>query len=138
MVYFGNRLLGDIRVGKVDKSFIYTDLEIPSINIDSSSGLITASVYQTTSGYVYSSSTTNTYSLPTISAVTITPNDTTQTLAVAGDYAIGTLAVAPVPTEVQTVTAVGSYYATTGTYISSFNVDIPIYTGAIIEEGSNA
>lgn len=132
-VYFGSQRLGQIQTGVVDKSFTYTELGVPSISIDSS-GLITASVLQATSGYVYSSSTTNTYSLPTVSAVTVIPNDSLQTLAVSGNYALGTLAVAPVPTETRTVTYIGAYHATTGNYISSFNVDIPLYDGSMLLE----
>ena len=129
-VYFGNQLLAEMRVGAVDKSFAYTELNMPQISI-SPSGLITASVLQATSGYVYSSSTTSTYSLPTVSAVTVVPNNTTQTLAMSGAYTLGTIAVTPVPTESRTVTAVGAYSATTGTYITDFNVDIPVWNGAI-------
>ena len=130
-IYFGSQRLGSIQIGAVDKSFQYVDLSTPTIDVDSL-GVITASVLQATAGYVYSSATTSTYSLQTVPAVTVIPNSTTQTLAIGGKCTLGDLAVSPVPTEVQTVTYVGSYYATSGTYISSFNVDIPIYNGAII------
>ena len=124
-VYFGSTLLGSLQVGSVDKSFIYTELDTPDIALDASSGVITASVMQTSAGYVYQSATTSTYNLSTVSAIQAIPNDTTQTLAVSGKYTLGDLTVAPVPTEVQTVTYSGVYYPTSGNYISSFIVDIP-------------
>ena len=68
----------------------------PTMSLNTSSGVITASHQQTT-GYVTGSTTTNTFSLSTQAAKTVTPNETQQTAVAANKYTTGTVTVAAIP-----------------------------------------
>ena len=69
-----------------------TDIESPSISV-SSTGVITATTTQT-QGYVEAGSASNTYSLSTQGAKTITPSTSNQTAVSSGKYTTGTITVA--------------------------------------------
>ena len=98
----------------------------PSISINITNGLITATHQQTT-GYVTGGTTTKTSQLNTINGTTITPTSLEQTLVAANYYTLGALKVAAVPidTNFTTITSNGTYTAATGKYLTSVQVNVP-------------
>lgn len=98
----------------------------------STSGLITASG-TTTAGYVSNNPTNKTLQLTTKAGTTITPSNSQQTAISSGTYATGNIVVSAVPTETKTVSENGTVTPTSGKYLSSVTVNIPIqkyYTGS--------
>ena len=69
----------------------------PTVSLNSSTGVITASHTQT-AGYVSAGTLTSTLNLTTKAATTITPTTTTQTAVNQYVYTTGTITVAPMPT----------------------------------------
>lgn len=80
----------------VSKTVSTTAHPNPTISINTSTGVITASHTQT-AGYVSAGTTSSTFDLTTIAATTITPTTTTQTAVNANVYTTGTITVAPMP-----------------------------------------
>ena len=68
----------------------------PTVSVNSSTGLITASHTQT-AGYVTAGTTTGTSQLSTQAATTITPTTSSQTAVAAGKYTTGAVTVAAIP-----------------------------------------
>lgn len=68
----------------------------PTVSINSSTGLVTASHTQT-AGYVSAGTTTDTLQLTTQAAATITPSTSSQTAVAAGRYTTGAVTVAAMP-----------------------------------------
>ena len=115
-----------------DKYFVDSDGELvrgniprntlaaPTLNIDSSTGVVTANVNQTTSGYIAASEKSNTLTLTTQGAKTITPSTSEQTAVEAGVYTTGKITVAAVSATEQdtptiSVSSSGLITATAGT-----------------------
>lgn len=106
---------------------------MPTVNITnptitvSSSGLITASVEQSQSGYVREGFTSNaTQRLTTQAAKTITPSTSQQTAVAASRYTTGAVTVAAVPTQTKTATPSTSSQTITpdsGKFLSSVTVN---------------
>lgn len=106
------------------KSVATTTLATPSVTIDNTTGVVTGSVTQT-AGYVTAGTTSNTLSLSTQAATTITPNSTEQTAVAANKYTLGAVKVAAVPTETGSATPSTSPQTITpssGYYLSSVSV----------------
>lgn len=101
----------------------------PSVSINSTTGLITASHTQT-AGYVSADTATDTLQLTTQAAKTITPSSSSQTAVAAGRYTLGAVTVAAVPTETKTVTVNGDVTPSTGKFLSKVTVNVP--TGSSI------
>lgn len=100
----------------------------PSISVDSTNGLITATYTQANAGYTTTGTTTTTQQLSTQSGVTIAPTESEQTAVAAGKYTLGVVKVGAInPTYVgsgitqrdstdltvssDTITAPAGYYA---------------------------
>ena len=123
-LYLGNSLIGSVYVGTVPTGVTNITLPSPSISVNSSTGLITATVTNSTAGYLQTGSTSATSQLTTQGATTITPNSTSQTAAAAGKYLLGNITVSAVPTETKTISANGTYTPSSGKYFSSVTVSI--------------
>lgn len=95
----------------------------PSVSVDTTTGLITASHTQS-AGYVNADTSTDTLQLSVQAAATITPNDTNQTAVASNKYTLGAVTVSAVPTETKTITSNGTFTPTSGRYLSSVTVDI--------------
>ena len=97
----------------------------PTVNLDTTTGVVTASVTQP-KGYVNTQATkTATLTLTTTTGKTITPSSTSQIAVAADTYVKGQISVAAVPTETKIITANGTYATTSGKYFSSVSVNIP-------------
>lgn len=106
------------------KSVPTVDLAMPSISVDSTTGVITASVTQS-AGYVFDVTKTNSKELYTQAATTITPSAYPQTAVKKGYYTTGVISVAPVPTQAKSVTPSKSRQTVTpdsGKFLSSVTV----------------
>lgn len=118
---------------------IHSTVNIPDPTITvSSAGLITASA-NWTKGFTSDNTYSNTKQLTTKGTTSITPNSTTQTAISSGTYATGNITVAPVPTETKTVSQNGTVTPSSGKYLSSVTVSIPIqhyYTGTTMPSSS--
>lgn len=96
----------------------------PTVNLDITTGVVTASVTQP-KGYVNTQATkTATLTLTTATGKTITPSSTSQIAVAADTYVKGQISVAPVPTETKTITANGTYTPSAGKYFSEVTVSI--------------
>ena len=95
----------------------------PSISIDSN-GKITATSTQA-AGYVAAGTKTASAQMTTKAGTTITPSTASQTAVAKNVYTLGTVTVAPVPTETATLTSNGIHNATSGKFWSSVTVSIP-------------
>ena len=71
----------------------------PTIEVNSSTGVITATSRQLSSGYLTAGTKTTTKTLSTQSAKTITPTKSTQTAVAKGKYTIGAVTVAAIPSD---------------------------------------
>lgn len=80
------------------KSVSTTTHPKPTISVNSTTGVITASHAQT-AGYVSAGTTTETSNLTTQAATTITPTTSAQTAVTAGKYTIGAVTVAAIPSQ---------------------------------------
>lgn len=112
------------------KSVATTTLATPSVTIDNTTGVVTGSVTQT-AGYVTAGTTSDTLSLSTQAATTITPNSTEQTAVAANKYTLGAVKVAAIQTETKTATPSETEQTispSTGKFLSSVTV------GAIDDE----
>lgn len=97
---------------------------IPTINLDTTTGVVTTSITQP-KGYVATQATkTATLTLTTTEGKTITPSSTSQVAVAADTYVKGQISVAAVPTETKTITANGTYTPSTGKYFSKVTVSI--------------
>lgn len=81
---------------KAVKSVATTNQATPSISVNSSTGLITASSTQS-AGYVDSGTTTKTSQLSIQAAKTVTPTKASQTAVSSGVYTTGAVTVGPIP-----------------------------------------
>ena len=109
---------------EASKSVSSVDLAMPSISVDSTTGIITASVTQGT-GYVFGGTKTNTKELYTQAATTITPSAYPQTAVKKGFYTTGVISVAPVPTQTKSATPSKSRQTVTpdsGKFLSSVTI----------------
>lgn len=70
----------------------------PTVSLNSTTGLVTASHTQT-AGYVSAGTTTDTLQLTTGSGSTVTPSSTSQTVSTSGKYMTGDVVVNPIPSE---------------------------------------
>lgn len=96
----------------------------PTVNLDTTTGVVTASVTQP-KGYVNTQATkTATLTLTTTTGKIITPSSTSQIAVAADTYVKGQISVAPVPTETKTITANGTYTPSAGKYFSEVKVSI--------------
>ena len=123
-IYVGTHRIEHIEVGGITNNIISTPLPTPTISVNTANGAITASILQATAAFVLAGTASQVEQLPTVIGSTITPNDTTQTLAISGQYTLGDLKVLPVQASMASVTYSGVYYPATGTYFSGLTVDI--------------
>lgn len=87
-------------LSEVTVSFMPTVAQAsPTIEVNSSTGVITATSRQPSSGYLTAGTKTTTKTLSTQSAKTITPTKSTQTAVAKGKYTIGAVTVAAIPSE---------------------------------------
>ena len=106
-----------------NKSVTTAEQATPTISVNSSNGLITSTVTQST-GYVNGSTKSATLQLSTQAAKTITPSTAIQTAVTSGKYTTGVVKVSPIPSE---------YIVPTGTVTISSNsigVDVTQYAAA--------
>lgn len=110
-----------------NKSVATTTHPNPTANINSTTGLITASHTQST-GYVTGGTTTDTLQLSTQAAATITPTTSSQVAITAGKYTLGAITVGAIPSQyiiptgTKTITQNG-----TGIDVSQYaNVDVVV------------
>ena len=127
-LYFGTSTtpIYGVFVSEVPADTNIVPLASPSISINTSTGVITSTVNQTTAGYVDISTTTSTLPLTTQAGVTITPTNAIQTAVAAQRYTTGVIRVAAVPTETATFTNNGTYNPTSGKWFSQVTVNVPI------------
>lgn len=85
----------------ISKSVATATQAVPTVNIDTSTGLITASATQT-AGYVAAGTKSGTKQLTTQASKVITPSTKTQTAVAANVYTTGTVSVAAMPTGAMT------------------------------------
>lgn len=96
----------------------------PTVNLDTTTGVVTASVTQP-KGYVNTQATkTATLTLTTATGKTITPSSTSQIAVAADTYVKGQISIAAVPTETKIITANGTYTPSAGKYFSEVTVSI--------------
>ena len=91
------------------KSVSTTTHPNPTVSVNSSTGLITASHTQT-AGYVSAGTTTGTSQLSTQAAATITPTTSAQTAVAAGKYTLGAVTVAAIPANYVDSSSLKTYY----------------------------
>ena len=106
-----------------NKSVTTAEQATPTISVNSSNGLITSTVTQST-GYVNGSTKSATLQLSTQAAKTITPSTAIQTAVTSGKYTTGVVKVSPIPSE---------YIVPTGTITISSNsvgIDVAQYAAA--------
>ena len=103
----------------------------PTVSVNSSTGLITASHTQT-AGYVAAGTTTGTSQLSTQAATTITPTTSSQTAVAAGKYTTGAVTIGAIPSQyiipsgTKSITANG-----TGIDVTAYaSVDVTVPTGS--------
>ena len=125
-LYLGDSLISQLYVGTTAANTTNITLSTPTLSVNSSTGVVTATVTQSNAGYLVPSSASNTLQLTTQAAATITPTAARQTAVAAGKYTIGEVAVAAVPTETKTVTSNGTYSPTSGKFFSSVTVNVPV------------
>lgn len=106
------------------KSVATASIATPSISVNSS-GLITATATQGSSGYVNSGSTSTTYQLSTQASKTITPSTSSQTAVSSGKYTTGAVTVSAISTQTKSATPSSStQYITpdSGKYLTQVTV----------------
>lgn len=134
-LYLGNKKVSGLHIGSAAAGTTPIALAKPTINVNANTGVITATVTQSSAGYVNSGSSSNTLALTTKAGTAITPNSTTQTAVAKNVYTLGAVTVKPVPTEEKTVTANGEYTPTSGKYFSKVKVNID--TGIAVNNQAN-
>lgn len=101
-----------------------SDLQTPTIDINED-GLITATVYQTTPGYVDVGSASDTMQLPTQEAYTLIPSTSQQIAVAGGKYVLGDIVVSAVQTETKNISKNGTYTPSAGKWFSAVSVNVP-------------
>lgn len=134
-LYLGNKKVSGLHIGSAAAGTTPIALAKPTINVNANTGVITATVTQSSAGYVNSGSSSNTLALTTKAGTAITPNSTTQTAVAKNVYTLDAVTVKPVPTEEKTVTANGEYTPTSGKYFSKVKVNID--TGIAVNNQAN-
>lgn len=134
-LYLGNKKVSGLHIGSAAAGTTPIALAKPTINVNANTGVITATVTQSSAGYVNSGSSSNTLALTTKAGTAITPNGTTQTAVAKNVYTLDAVTVKPVPTEEKTVTANGEYTPTSGKYFSKVKVNID--TGIAVNNQAN-
>ena len=107
----------------VSKSVATTTVASPSVSVNSTTGLVTATQNQD-AGYVSADTTTGTLQLSTQAAKTVTPGSSQQTAVAAGKYTTGAVTVAAVSASSPTFTSNGTYTPETGEYYESVTVNV--------------
>lgn len=108
------------------KSVSTTTHPNPTVSVNSSTGLITASHTQT-AGYVSAGTTTGTSQLSTQAATTITPTTSTQTAVAAGKYTLGDVTVAAIPANYVDSSNLKTYYTGSSAPSSSLGSNGDLY-----------
>ncbi len=112
---------------KVEEDLLVVGHPNPTVSVNSSTGLITASHTQT-SGYVYTGgTTTGTSQLSVQAATTITPTTSSQTAVAAGKYTTGAVTVGPIPSNYVDSTTLRTYRSGTSAPASSLGNNGDIY-----------
>ena len=125
-IYLGDDKIGSVHFGTVGAGSTPISLATPSLSLNSSTGVVTAIVTQSSSGYVLAGSTSDSLRLSTQAAASITPTSSQQTAVAAGKYTLGAITVAAVPTETKSITTNGTHTPSTGKYFSSVTVNVPV------------
>ena len=110
-----------------------SDLQTPTIDINED-GLITATVYQTTPGYVDVGNASDTMQLPTQEAYTLIPSTSQQIAVAGGKYVLGDIVVSAVQTETKNISTNGTYTPSKGKFFSSVTVNLPSSTVSLQEK----
>lgn len=108
------------------KSVTTTTHPNPTVSVNSSTGLITASHTQT-AGYVSAGTTTGTSQLSVQAATTITPTTSSQTAVAAGKYTTGAVTVGPIPSNYVDSATLRTYRSGTSAPASSLGNNGDIY-----------
>ena len=125
-IYLGDDKIGSVHFGTVGAGSTPISLATPSLSLNSSTGVVTATVTQSSSGYVLAGSTSDSLRLSTQAAASITPTSSQQTAVAAGKYTLGAITVAAIPTETKSITTNGTHTPSTGKYFSSVTVNVPV------------
>ena len=123
-LYIGNSKVGNLYVGSAAADVNNITLDAPSISVNTSNGVITSTINNSTPGYLQATTKTATLSLTTKAATTITPTSSSQTAVAKNVYTTGVITIAAVPTETKSITANGTYTPTSGKFFSSVTVSV--------------
>ena len=96
-IYYGTTRVGQLKFTTLGSSGTSVSLATPQLSIDSSTGVVTATVTQGASGYITAGSTSNTLTLSTQTGSTITPSTSQQTAITSGKFTTGNIYVAAIP-----------------------------------------
>ena len=111
------------------KSIATSTQATPSVSINKTNGLVTATATQT-AGYVAAGSKSGTLQLSTAAGATITPTTTQQVAVAANKYTLGAINVAAIQTEEKETTVNGEVTPSSGKYLTKVTVNVP--TGSTI------
>ena len=138
-LYYGNNKITGVHFGTVGAGGTAITLSTPTLSLNSNTGVVTATVTQSQSGYLTAGSASNTLSLTTQAATTITPTTSAQTAVVAGKYTLGAVTVAAIPSNyiipsgTLSITTNGTHAVTN---YASVNVDVPTQSGSSVTLGT--
>lgn len=97
----------------------------PSVSIDTTNGLVTATATQT-AGYVDAGTKSETLQLSTAAGTTITPTTEQQIAVAANKYTLGAINVAAIETEEKKTVVNGEVTPTAGKYLTKVTVNVPV------------
>lgn len=123
-LYIGNSKVGNLYVGSAATDVTNITLNNPTLSINTNTGIVTATITNSTAGYLEPTTKSSTLSLTTKAATTITPTNSSQTAVAKNVYTTGVITVAAVPTETKSISSNGTYTPTSGKFFSSVTVNV--------------